>query len=147
MTERQFFGTPGFESPDALLRAPDAWPLYPIMPLHRDEAETGVLIASPGFPRCALVLVNMADPILRRMLAWEDVGQSCPEVIAFETLEAVMEDGWSLGERPGWGLEHMRDWDRRTKPCPECDGRGYKGLSSLPVPCRQCEATGTQVTR
>jgi hypothetical protein len=127
---------------EALIDVPDAWPLYPILPLHRDHAETAVVIGAPGFPAAALVLINMCDPRLPRMLAHRQVHE-VPDFITYALRTHVFEDGWTLGEQPGWGIEHLRDWDRRTQPCPECEGRGYKGLSSLPVPCARCEASGT----
>lgn len=146
MSEREFFDTRPFTG-WTLLTCPDAWPLYPIMPLHRDEAEFGVLIAAPGYPQSALVLVNMCDPVLRRIVAFKPVEPGSVAVITFTTLVEAVNDGWSMGDSEGWGLEHLRDWDRRTEPCPSCGGRGYMGLASLPVPCRECEATGTKVIR
>lgn len=124
---------------------PDGWPLYPTLPFHRSEAEVGVLIAAPGFDPCTLVLVNIFDPQLDRILAWDATVEV--NFIAFGDHAALAADGWSMGAVPGYGLEHWRDWDRRTEPCPDCGGRGYKGLASLAVPCRECEASGTRVIR
>lgn len=144
MTPLEFIGWPTEEPTGAaLIECPDAWPLYPVLPLHRDEAECGVLIAAPGYPIAALILVNVCDPRLRRILAFEQLDDDGPAFITYALRLHVLEDGWAVGEQPGWGLEHLRDWDRRTEPCPECDGRGYKGAATLAIPCARCEASGT----
>lgn len=146
MSELEFFNTHPFTG-WSLLTSPDAWPLYPIMPLHRDEAEFGVLIAAPGYPHASVVLLNMCDPVLRRVTAFQPVEPGTVTTIGFTTLVEVANDGWQMGANEGWGLEHLRDWDRRTEPCPSCGGRGYKGLTTFAVPCGECEATGTKVIR
>lgn len=130
---------------DLSFSRPDEWPLYPALPLHRNDAEVGVVIDGYGFLPNTLVLLNIFDPLFRRLLVYEEViGLS---VIVFQLPELIEEEGWSLGLVPGYGLEHWRDWDRRTEPCPSCGGRGYKGLASLAVPCGDCEASGTRVIR
>jgi hypothetical protein len=130
---------------DLSFTRPDEWPLYPALPLHRNDAEVGFLIDGYGFPPNTLILLNIFDPLFRRLLTHGTVAAT--SIVVFQLPEIIAEEGWSLGLVPGYGLEHWRDWDRYTRPCPDCNGRGYKGLASLPLPCSSCEASGTQVIR
>jgi hypothetical protein len=44
----------------------------------------------------------MCDPRLPRMLAFEQMDDA-PAFITYALRTHVLEDGWALGERPGWG--------------------------------------------
>jgi hypothetical protein len=101
---------------DLSFTRPDEWPLYPALPLHRNDAEVGFLIDGYGFPPNTLILLNIFDPLFRRLLTHGTVAAT--SIVVFQLPEIIAEEGWSLGLVPGWGLEHLRDWDRRHGALP-----------------------------
>jgi hypothetical protein len=127
---------------EALIDVPDAWPLYPILPLHRDHAETAVVIGAPGFPAAALVLINMCDPRLPRMLAHRQVHEAPTSSPTRSERTSSRTAGRWANSRAGGSSTCATGTAERSRVL-SAKGRGYKGLSSLPVPCARCEASGT----